>query len=118
MTGPSCIFRISCSLLTNRGLHAAIRDWKLNYYVDYPPELFHLSDDPLSGKASNPKYKKILQNLIKELGAFVDPEATDRRAKDDQNRRLSEFGGAAKVLANELGTAGYTEVPTSILDKL
>ena len=95
-------------------------NWKLNYYVDYPPELFHLSDDPLElvNEASNPKFEKILQELIKELRAFVDPEATDRRAKDDQNRRLSEFGGAAKVLANELGTAGYTEVPTSILDKL
>ena len=95
-------------------------NWKLNYYVDYPPELFHLSEDPLEliNEASNPKYKKILQDLIKELRAFVDPEATDRRAKDDQNKRLSEFGGAAKVLANELGTAGYTEVPTSIMDKL
>lgn len=95
-------------------------NWKLNYYVNYPPELFNLSKDPLEliNEASNPKYDKILQDLIKELRAIVDPEATDRRAKDDQNKRLSEFGGAAKVLANELGTAGYTEVPTSILDKL
>ena len=69
--------------------------------MDYPPELFHLSEDPLEliNEASNPKYEKILQDLLKKLRAFVDPEATDRRAKMTRtsgSQNLGEHKGPGK----------------------
>jgi len=91
--------------------------WKLHFYAgDYPAELFDLETDPneVNDLSGDPKFADVMQSLEADLRRIVDPEAADRQAKDDQNAQLAKFGGAEKVLADKMGTAGYTEVPESI----
>ncbi len=80
-----------------------VRDERYKYvhYVGMPPQLFDLEDDPLETRdlGQDPAYAETRAALERELRAICDPEATDRRAKADQQRRVAEAGGPDAVLA-------------------
>ncbi|MDG2033387.1 MAG: sulfatase-like hydrolase/transferase, partial [Rhodospirillales bacterium] len=86
-------------------------DFKLNYYVDYPPEFFDLKKDPeeTQNVADDPAYGARVQEYTASLRDICDPEETDRRAKDDQNDLIERFGGREAAL--NTGTPGATPVP-------
>jgi choline-sulfatase len=79
--------------------------------VDFDPELFDLVDDPEETRnlAEDPQYKDLVKDFEAALRDICDPEAVDRRAKEDQDALIERFGGAEKARA--LGTAGATPVP-------
>jgi len=85
--------------------------YKLNYYVDYEPEFFDLEKDPeeSTNVADDPDYADLVQDYKAILNSICDPEATDRRAKDDQNELVERFGGRDAAL--NTGTPGATPVP-------
>lgn len=60
--------------------------YKYNYYVNQPPQLFDLETDPdeLEDVVNDPQYASVRQELDRQLHAVVDPEAADRRAKENQ----------------------------------
>jgi choline-sulfatase len=85
--------------------------YKLNYYVDYEPELFDLEADPeeTTNLAGNINYAPIVAEYEGYLRDICDPEKVDREAKDDQNALIEKFGGREKAL--HTGTPGATPVP-------
>ena len=87
------------------------RNYKFIYYVGYPPELFDLAKDPEEERnlAGDEQYVDVLKEYESLLRSIVDPEQTDRRAKDDQNALIEKFGGRDKAL--DTGTPGATPVP-------
>lgn len=80
-----------------------VRDARYKYihYVDFPPQLFDLENDPdeLNDLADDPSYGEALQGCEEQLRAIIDPEAVDARAKEDQRRRIEAHGGLSAVLA-------------------
>lgn len=62
--------------------------YKYNYYVGHRPELYDLSADPdeLVDVAGDPAYADVRKDLHGKLLDVVDPEAVDRRAKENQAR--------------------------------
>ncbi|MCP5149750.1 MAG: sulfatase-like hydrolase/transferase [Ectothiorhodospiraceae bacterium] len=84
---------------------------KYVHYVDYPPSLYDLADDPLElrDRAADPAYADRLAQCRDRLRRLVDPEAVDRAAKDDQNERIERNGGIQAIIAK--GTTGYTPAP-------
>jgi choline-sulfatase len=85
--------------------------WKLNYYVDFPPELFDLQNDPKEhfDLANDPEHADTLANLEAELRAILDPEAIDKFAFADQADLIEFHGGRDAALA--LGAPGATPLP-------
>jgi choline-sulfatase len=85
--------------------------FKYHYYVGYPPELFDLDADPEEARdlATDPAYAPVLREFEGALRARLDPEAVDRRAKDDQNALVERCGGRERAL--RLGPPGATPVP-------
>jgi choline-sulfatase len=85
--------------------------YKLNYYVDYEPELFDLEADPeeTTNLADDENYALIVAEYEGYLRDICDPEKVDREAKDDQNALIEKFGGREKAL--HTGTPGATPVP-------
>jgi len=85
--------------------------YKLVYYADYPPQLFHLASDPeeLRDIAGLPDAAPVLQELKAELFVICDPDIVNHRAKADQQRRLAEIGG--KAFAIERGDLGFSPPP-------
>ena len=85
--------------------------WKLNYYVDFPPELFDLQNDPKEhfDLANDPEHADTLANLEVELRAILDPEAVDKIAFADQADLIEFHGGRDAALA--LGAPGATPPP-------
>ena len=85
--------------------------YKFIYYVDYSPELFDLEIDPeeIMNLANNNEYKKIVKEYEGLLRNICDPEAVNRRAKEDQNILIKKFGGREKALS--LGTPGASPAP-------
>lgn len=81
-----------------------------HHYVGYPPELFDLHADPLqhADLSGDPAQAPVLEAFERLLRARLDPEAVDRRAKDDQNRLVARFGGRDGALRS--GTPGATPV--------
>lgn len=75
--------------------------YKLVYYVGGPPQLFDLVADPDERRdlAPLPEYAAVLAARERALRAILDPEATDRRAKADQQRRIDAAGGPEAVIA-------------------
>jgi len=89
--------------------------YKYHHYVGYRPELFDLSADPdeLHDLAAEPSMQPVLQAFERELSARLDPEAVDRRAKDDQNAIVARLGGPEAV--RTLGNQGSTATPDKYL---
>jgi choline-sulfatase len=85
--------------------------YKYCHYVAYPPQLFDLAADPeeLVDVAGDPRYADVLAQGERLLRAAVDPEATDKRAKQRQAELLASFGGREKALAR--GDLGFTPAP-------
>ena len=84
--------------------------YKFHYYVGYPPELFDLDLDPEETRnlADDPAHQTIRAELEAALRTMLDPEAIDRRAKDDQNALVARHGGREAAL--NLGYPGETPV--------
>ncbi len=85
--------------------------YKYHQYVGHQPELFDLQTDPeeLCDLAGDPAYAAVLAEMETTLRAMLDPEAVDRRAKDDQNALVARHGGREAALAK-----GYPgETPTA-----
>ena len=87
------------------------RNWKLNYYVGYPPELFDLASDPeeTTDLAGDPLHRETLARLTAMLREICDPEAMDKLAKQDQAALIASHGGREAAL--KVGAAAATPVP-------
>ena len=85
--------------------------FKLIFYVGFSPELFDLKADPeeLHDLSRDRAFEAIRRELEDELRRLVDPEAVDRRAKDDQLRAIERHGGAQAL--SERGIYQGTPVP-------
>ncbi|MEO0978834.1 MAG: sulfatase-like hydrolase/transferase [Pseudomonadota bacterium] len=85
--------------------------WKLNWYVDFPPELFDLQSDPeeLSDLASNPAYRQTLHQMEDELRRLVDVDAANEQAFADQAAMVEGYGGREKAM--KLGAPAATPPP-------
>ncbi len=85
--------------------HFMLRDRQRKYiaHVGDSPQLFDLAADPdeLHDLAIEPdeNARRLLAEYDGKLRQIVDPEATDRRAKADQARRIAELGGRDAVVA-------------------
>lgn len=90
--------------------------YKFVYYVGGPPQLFDLLADPDECRdlAPLPEYAATLASCERALRAIIDPEATDQRAKADQQRRVAAAGGAEVVLAGGVKIP-FTPVPQGLL---
>ena len=91
---------------------------KLVHYMDYPPQLFNLADDPgerhdLSGESDS---QAVLERLTKRLHEKCDPVAVEQRAKHDQRVFLELWGGEEKV-SREVDIA-FSPPPGQALDHL
>jgi choline-sulfatase len=91
-----------------------IRDdrYKYVHYIDYPPQLFDLKEDPheLDDKASNPDYVNVMQACEAKLRGIVNPEMVNANAKEDQQVRLEKHGGREHILAQGFKIP-YTPAP-------
>jgi choline-sulfatase len=85
--------------------------YKLVYYGDYPPQLFHLASDPeeLNDIVEHANAKSVVDELKGDLFRICDPHAVDRQAKADQQRRLTQVGGKTFVI--ERGDLGFSPPP-------
>ena len=85
--------------------------YKFIYYVDYSPELFDLEINPeeTMNLANNNEYKKIVKEYEGLVRDICDPEAVNRKAKEDQNILIEKFGGREKAFS--MGTPGASPVP-------
>jgi choline-sulfatase len=86
-------------------------DFKYVYYAGMPPQLFDLAADPWEARdlAAEPGYAGLLRDCEQELRKIVDPDATDRLARSDQQDRIAAFGGREAIIAR--GTFGHSPVP-------
>jgi choline-sulfatase len=75
--------------------------YKYVHYVGMPPQLFDLAADPQETRdlASQPAFRHVVKECEAVLRQIVDPEAADRQAFADQERRLAALGGRESVLA-------------------
>ncbi len=93
-----------------------VRNERYKYirYVDHPPQLFDLWEDPdeLRDLACDPQHEDLIQACEQELTAIVDPEAIDQQAKADQQRRVAAAGGTDTVLAGGVKIP-YTPAPAA-----
>ena len=85
--------------------------FKFVYYVGMRPQLFDLGADPHETRdlAQDPAYGDVLADCERALRRVVDPEAADRQAFADQEKRLAAAGGREAVLAR--GGFGFSPVP-------
>ena len=89
--------------------------YKYHHYVGFRPELFDLEADPeeLHDLAGDVRYQPVLAQFEALLRGRLDPEAVDRRAKDDQNALVAAHGGPDAVPS--MGNQGPTAVPDKYL---
>jgi choline-sulfatase len=73
--------------------------------------LFDLEADPEEAHdlAGDERHAPVLREFEATLRAMLDPEAIDRRAKDDQNALVARFGGRERALS--MGPPGATPAP-------
>ncbi len=85
--------------------------YKLIYYADYPLQLFDLASDPeeLNDIAGQASAQPVVTDLKSELLRICDPDAVNRQAKHDQQRRLAAAGG--KEFAIRRGDLGFSPPP-------
>ena len=90
-----------------------IRRGRFKYvrYAGMPSQLFDLESDPLEQRdlGTAPGYAGLVADCEQALQAICDPDAVDRQAKADQQRRIELFGGREAVLAR--GSFGYSPTP-------
>jgi len=94
------------------GAYMVVRGrFKYHHYVGFAPELFDLEADPRETRdlAPDAAYRPVLDAMARELRAMLDPEATDRRAKNDQNALIARHGGRDRALG--IGPKGATPAP-------
>ncbi|MBI3972286.1 MAG: sulfatase-like hydrolase/transferase [Chloroflexi bacterium] len=86
--------------------------YKYVHYVDYPPQLFDMENDPdeTHDLAGDLQHADVLAACERELRAICDPEEVDRRAKADQARRIAAAGGVEAVKAGGVKIP-YTPAP-------
>ena len=67
-------------------------DWKYVYFVDYPPLLFNLKDDPgeFENLAGQQKYREVESGLHDLLRSVVNPEEVSAAAFAHQKARLEK----------------------------
>lgn len=67
-------------------------DWKYVCFVDYPPLLFNLKDDPgeFENLAGIQKYREVERELHDLLRSVVDPEKVSAEAFAHQKARLEK----------------------------
>ena len=91
-----------------------VRDdrYKLVSYVDFPPQLFDLLEDPLETRdlGQDPSHAETRAALERELRAICDPEEADRRARASQQDRIKAAGGPEAVVATGVKIP-YTPAP-------
>lgn len=86
--------------------------WAYHHYVGFEPELFDEAADPgqTVDLAADPAHAPVVAQMEALLRARLDPQAVDRRAKQDQNALVARFGGRTAAL--QLGPKGATPVPS------
>ena len=74
-------------------------DYKYIYYVGYPPQLYHIKDDPHEDRdlAGRPEYQEIQAMMDRKLREIGDPEAIDSACRRDQEKRLEQYGGREEI---------------------
>lgn len=99
----------------SRAGHFMLRkgDWKLNYYVDGPPQLFNLKSDPEEriDLANNSDHSTKRDELVAALHEIVDPAEVSANALSDQRAAIDTNGGVHAVL-NSIEIP-HTPVPSS-----
>ncbi len=85
--------------------------WKLNYYINFAPELYDLQSDPeeITNLAPDPAHAATLAALTQDLRKILDPEATDAQAFADQAAMIARYGGREAAL--KLGAPAATPPP-------
>jgi len=98
---------ISAEYMIRRGRYKYIQ------YVGYPSELYDLEIDPeeLSNLALDADFCGVLREFEAQLRHILDPEATDRAAKADQQVLIESYGGREAVVNKR--SASATPAPTS-----
>lgn len=90
-----------------------IRDGEYKYvhYVDAPPQLFNLRDDPHETQdlAANAEHASVLERCERKLRELINPEKINEMAFADQAALVEKHGGRETVLKS--GDLGYTPAP-------
>lgn len=91
--------------------------YKMNYYVGYPCELYDLENDPEETKnlSGDSTYKKVIEELESILRKTLNPEQTNKKAFEEQERLINEYGGS-EAFINKPKAFEYTPVPVSVLN--
>ena len=86
--------------------------YKLVYFSGFAPELFDLSEDPQETRnlSEDVDHQSVLQDLMAELRGILDPDATDKLAKQNQAFRIEAAGGRDAILGR--GDFGYSPAPS------
>lgn len=86
---------ISASYMVRRG------QYKYVHFTGCEPELFDLERDPeeLRNLAADDDYMPVRAALEAWLRSVLDPETTDARAKEDQERFIASYGGREAILS-------------------
>ena len=73
--------------------------FKYIHYLGFPPELFDLEADPeeLTNLSASSAHQDLLREFEAILRGTLDPEAVDRRAKEDQSAIIARHGGREAV---------------------
>ena len=101
-----CAGASSAVYMVRRGQHKLVK-----YMQGYPSQFFDLEADPLelTDLGSVPEYENLVADLENSLRSILNPEAIDKKAKDDQWQRLEAAGGIENIVSK--GSQGYTPAP-------
>ena len=82
-----------------------------HHYVGFEPELFDLVNDPQETRnlARDPQYAADLARWEQHLRTVLDPEQTERLAKQAQNDLVARMGGREAAL--NIGPKAASPVP-------
>ena len=85
--------------------------YKYIHYVGFDPMLFDLAADPYERRdlAGDPGHRHVVGEYEQELRRLLDPDAVDRRAREDQAQHMERFGGKAAILKR--GSINHTPPP-------
>lgn len=77
-----------------------MEQWKYVYYVDRPPQLFNLDEDPYeeTDLGESPAHSKIRKRAEQKLRTICDPEKVNQQAFSDQALKIAELGGRQACL--------------------